>query len=128
MSERRALILANGDLGDPTSLRPRLQFLSFDIVIAADGGTRHATALGRAVDLVVGDLDSLPEDDRARWSQGGAASFTPAEKTKPTWSWRYSKRRRGAMDVVVVGAVGGRYMTLANVGLMLHPPCKDHST
>ena len=39
MPETRALIFANGDLGDPAILRTRLQPLHFDIVVAADKET-----------------------------------------------------------------------------------------
>ena len=124
MAERRALILANGDLGDPNLLRRRLQPLAFDLVIAADGGTRHAAAVGRTVDLVVGDFDSLPADERARWSERGATfAHHPAEKDETDLELALLEAaRRGATEMVVLGAVGGRLdMTLANVGLLLHP-------
>jgi thiamine pyrophosphokinase len=55
---KRIVIFANGDLPDLEKARALLRDDEF--IIAADGGTRHALALGRTPNLIVGDLDSLP--------------------------------------------------------------------
>jgi thiamine pyrophosphokinase len=41
-----------------------------DVVIAADSGFRHAAALGREVDVLVGDLDSIAPADLQRAEDG----------------------------------------------------------
>jgi thiamine pyrophosphokinase len=53
---RLALVLAGGRLEVTPRVLGRVRDAS--IVIAADGGARHADAIGRRIDLWVGDFDS----------------------------------------------------------------------
>src|SRR5215471_5792866 len=55
----RALIVAGGEL--TLSDRVRAAASAADVVIAADSGLRGASALGRKVDVLIGDLDSLTD-------------------------------------------------------------------
>ena len=124
MPETRALIFANGDLGDPAILRTRLQPLHFDIVVAADGGARHAAAVDLTVDRVVGDFDSLPLPARDDLAQRGAILLqSPIGKDETDLELALlDARQAGAKHAVVLAAAGGRLdMTLANVGLLMHP-------
>ena len=124
MPETRVLIFANGDLGDQAILRRRLQSHPFDIVVAADGGARHAAAVGLTVDRVVGDFDSLPlpaRDDLAR--RGATLLQSPTGKDEIDLELALLEAlHAGARQAVVLAATGGRLdMTLANVGLLMHP-------
>src|SRR5258708_30199321 len=56
MGDDAALVFAGGDR-PPGAVTARLPAAA--LVIAADSGLDHAAALGRAVDLVVGDPDSV---------------------------------------------------------------------
>ena len=119
-----ALILADGDA--PT--RPQLDASwpgwsdGVDLVIAADGGARHAAGLEVAIDLWVGDGDSLGEAGLAAL----AASGVPIERSRPdkdetdTELAVRAALARGADRLVIVGALGGRRIdhALANVGLL----------
>lgn len=76
-----------------------------DLVIAADGGGRHAAALGVDVDTWVGDFDSsdgltlnAPREVHPR-----AKDETDAELAV------LIARERGATDLVFLGAFGGRF-------------------
>ena len=102
-----ALILAGGDL----TVTPRVLERSrgATLVVAADGGARHAAALGLTVDLWVGDFDSSPRDLQR------ALAGTPRE-THPTDKNRVDSelaletaRARGAGEALILGAFGGRF-------------------
>ncbi|MFC4453277.1 thiamine diphosphokinase [Deinococcus sonorensis] len=76
-----------------------------DLVIAADGGARHATTLGVPVDLWVGDFDSsdgltldVPRDVHPR-----AKDSTDAELAIRL------ARERGSTSLAILGAFGGRF-------------------
>ena len=119
-----ALILADGDA--PT--RPQLDASwpgwsdGVDLVIAADGGARHAAGLGVGIDLWVGDGDSLGEAGLAAL----AAAGVPIERARPDKDQTDTELAiraalaRGADHLVIVGALGGRRIdhALANVGLL----------
>jgi len=53
----RIVIFANGVLNQPKKLRARLR--PTDRIFCADGGTRHALALGLTPEAIIGDFDSL---------------------------------------------------------------------
>jgi hypothetical protein len=60
----RALILAGGDRPDPALLDAHWPgWRSVSLVVAADGGARHAAPLGLPLHQVVGDFDSLSASD-----------------------------------------------------------------
>lgn len=120
----RALVLANGLLGDVVQARDRVLRWEAPLVIAADGGYRHAAALGLKVDVVIGDLDSLDGDLRATLEASGThVEAAPAEKdeTDLELALLYAVRQ-GANPIAVLGALGGRLdMTLSNMLLLTHP-------
>jgi thiamine pyrophosphokinase len=53
----RIIIFANGEL--PNLEKARALLREDDFIIAADGGTRHALALGRFPNIIIGDMDSF---------------------------------------------------------------------
>jgi thiamine pyrophosphokinase len=118
----RAVIFANGELPDPQGARDFLQ--TCDIVIAADGGTLHALALDVFPDVVVGDLDSLPLDQRRHLEASGCRIISfPARKdeTDLELALHYATAE-GATEIVVLAALGGRLdQTIANVMLLTMP-------
>ena len=124
MDERLALILANGEIGDLPVLRARLAERSPDIVIAADGGARHASLLRLHLDALIGDFDSISPEDTTRLASSGAELVRrPPDKDETDLELALLHAfERGADQVIVVGVAGGRIeMTIANVLLLLHP-------
>lgn len=124
MSDTTALVIANGDLAEPEDIRKRLAGLAPRWIIAADGGSRHARTLGLHVDVLIGDLDSVDPAQVAYLRADGAQVVThPPDKDATDLELALLQARQlGAMDIVILGAVGSRLdMTLASVMLLLHP-------
>ena len=76
----RIVIFANGVIAQPEEFVAR-QVRSDDLIVAADGGTRHVLAAGLTPHHVIGDLDSFPTDLRARLAAQGT-TFHPHPPAK----------------------------------------------
>ena len=122
MHNSRAVIFANGFIPDPGPARRLIR--PGDALIAADGGTRNARALGLLPTVVIGDLDSLLPEDRLQLEAAGSRLLEyPREKdeTDLELALRYAVEQ-GFHTVVVVGALGGRLdQTLGNLALLTAP-------
>jgi thiamine pyrophosphokinase len=120
-----AIVFAGGD--PPT--RPAVQDLPAPaLVLAADSGLDHAHALGIAVDVVVGDLDSVDPDVLEVARQAGAiVERHPAAKDATDLELALlAARDRGAAEILVVGGHGGRLdHFLANALLLAAPVFAD---
>jgi thiamine pyrophosphokinase len=119
---KRAIIFANGPLPDLEAARRALA--PGDRLIAADGGLRHLRALGLTPHLLIGDLDSVSAEDAAAVRAAGAR-VEPHPARKDETDLELALRRacaEGAQDVLIFGALGGRWdQTLANLLLLAHP-------
>jgi len=123
----QAIVLADGDIGTRMDLDAAWPgWLEADaIVIAADGGARHAAALGLDLDRWVGDGDSLGEDgvDRLR-AAGIPVHLAAAEKDESDTELAVrAALEAGADRIVILGALGGPRVdhALANIGLLAMP-------
>lgn len=119
---RRVVIFANGSLPDRERARQRLR--PDDILIGADGGTRHLLEMGLWPHAVVGDLDSLPSSlvDALR-RRGVPVHAYPREKdeTDLELALRHALEY-GPQAIRVLGALGERLdQTLANLALLTAP-------
>ena len=118
----KAAILANGELRYPHQVRALAA--QAGLLVAADGGSRHARAVGLRPDLIVGDLDSLTALEREGWVQAGVELIHhPAEKDETDLELALIEAvKRGATEIVVLTALGGRTdQLLANVLLLALP-------
>jgi thiamine pyrophosphokinase len=123
----QALILADGDVAS----RDRIDaswpgWLGDDVVvIAADGGARHAVGLGVAIDRWVGDGDSLGEAGIGELEAAGVrVERHPVEKdASDTELALEAATAAGADTITIVGALGGARIDhgLANLGLLSLP-------
>jgi thiamine pyrophosphokinase len=114
--------------GDPPGATAVADLPTERFVIAADSGLDHATALGIAVDLVVGDLDSVaPATLAAAEAAGAVVERHPADKDQTDGELALDAAvRRGAARVIVVGGLGGRIdHLLANVAAWSAPAWSD---
>ena len=121
-----ALVFAGGD---PLPIDVAARLPGDDaLVVAADSGLEHALALGRHVDLVVGDLDSANPDAVAAAERAGAVVEThPVDKDQTDLELAlHAARAGGAGRVIVVGGYGGRLdHFLANALLLASPSFAD---
>lgn len=118
---QRTLILTNGDILDSSTLKKRIETWSPDQVIAADGGSRHASTLGLAIDLLVGDLDSIePAQRETLQKQGTQFEHFKSEKDETDLELALLRAvAQGATEIAVIGIVGDRLdMILANIHLL----------
>ena len=119
----RALVFANGEVGDLGQVGEG-HVGPADLVVCADGGTRHALALGLRPHVVIGDLDSLLPDTRDPLEAAGTEFLvypTSKDETDLELALLYAAER-GATQVIVLGARGGRVdHELGNYLLLAHP-------
>lgn len=103
-SRERFAILLGGDL----TVTPRLaRQIAGARVIAADSGMRHAAALGVTPELWVGDFDSVEDGLRADHAEVPVEVF-PRDKDLTDGEIAIeAARRRGARELLLVGAFGG---------------------
>jgi len=115
----RIVIFANGLMPDLESIRSLLR--EDDFLIGADGGARHIMALGLMPHFVIGDLDSLTEDDMYELGSADVrVDQYPANKdeTDLELAIQYALQLDFS-SIVVVAALGGRMdQTLGNISLL----------
>jgi len=116
---QRILIFANGDLPDPD--KARLLLRTDDYVICADGGTRHALALGIQPDLIVGDMDSADKEQLQRLQKAEVSiELFPHDKNET--DLELAIHRAVALkpkQIIILAALGGRLdQTLGNISLL----------
>lgn len=122
-----ALVLADGSSGPVEALDAAWPGWSdgIDWVVAADGGARHAAALGRPLDLWVGDGDSLGEDGIADLAAAGIPIRRLAvdKDESDTELALLAAIEAGARWITILGALGGARFDhgLANVWLLADP-------
>lgn len=98
-----------------------------DRVVCADSGVTLALALDLDIDLVVGDLDSVPADDlRSALDAGADVHRHPPEKDRTDLELALQVAAQDAERVVVVGGAGGRLdHALANVAALASDALAD---
>ncbi len=133
----RIVIIANGD--PPTQDEVARWLEGGAMLICADGGARTALALGLAPAHVIGDFDSLDEDDLRELERRGAQLHRyPARKDETDLELALLFAAQPAhtgpsgegIEIVVLGARGGRLdHELANMLLLAMPAlrCVDVS-
>ena len=124
---RGAIVLADGevparellDLAWPGWLH------GIELVVAADGGARHAATLRLPIDRWVGDGDSIDPELLVRLeAEGVDVQRVPAEKDETDAELALRLAVDAGVDrVVVLGGLGGPRLdhALANLGLLEHP-------
>ena len=119
MFQKRIIIFANGELPDKEKARALLR--EDDFIIAADGGTRHALALGRTPNILIGDLDSVTGEERGKMKESNVEVFQfPADKNETDLELAIQHALTlNPQEIIIIGALGGRLdQTLGNIALI----------
>ena len=116
---QRIIIFANGEIPNFEHARSLLQ--SDDYIICADGGTRHALALGLKPHLVIGDMDSI---DKEQWQKlknaGVPIELFPRDKNETDLELALDRAiELEPKALLIIGALGGRLdQTFGNTALL----------
>ena len=118
-SHTNQVIVLSG--GEPIAINRDFDLPDDAYVIAADSGLHHAGTLGLAVDLVVGDMDSVDStvlDDALR--NGSSLQRHPTDKDHTDLELSFEAAlRMGAERILVVGSHTGRLdHLLGSMGLL----------
>ncbi len=119
---QRIIIFANGELPDLTKARALLR--PGDVIICADGGTRHALSLNVRPDLIIGDLDSADQEAIRKFREEGVEiDVHPRDKNETDLELAINRAiGMGPQAIVIIAALGGRLdQTLANITLLTDP-------
>ncbi len=123
----RILIFANGHLPDLDAARAIVH--ADDFILAADGGTHNALALGYTPNLIIGDLDSISDEERGKLALSSVEGMKEAgvqviqfPRDKNETDLELAIQHAAEMQpeqIVIVGALGGRLdQTLGNIALL----------
>lgn len=118
----RAIIFANTELHDLDATKRLIQ--PSDVLIAADGGARNCLALGLTPSVVIGDFDSLSEQEQSQLESAGAQLIRHSARKDETdleLALLHAKSLE-ADEVIVLAGLGARWdQSLANLLLPAHP-------
>jgi len=124
----KSIIFANGEFCQTVN---ELNTAKDDLVIAADGGSRHCQTLGIIPDLLIGDLDSTSKDLIQEWKNAGVLVIRhPAQKDQTDLELALlHAQAEGVSEIIVYGAVGRRLdMAFGNLLLLAHPELTSQIT
>jgi thiamine pyrophosphokinase len=118
----RIVIFANGEIFDIELVRRLVQ--PADLILCADGGSHHALALGLRPDMIIGDLDSIDNDDRAKIQAAGIPVHEYShdkDETDLELTIQYAVEHEPSA-IVIIGALGRRLdHTIGNIALLSSP-------
>jgi thiamine pyrophosphokinase len=111
-----AVIVANGDY--PTHPEPLRALEAASYVACCDGGADAYIARGGVPDVIVGDGDSLSEENRRRYAD--RLHYVPDQETNDQTKAVRHLLESGRRRITIVGATGKREdHTIGNVSLLI---------
>ncbi|MBR5967130.1 MAG: thiamine diphosphokinase [Lachnospiraceae bacterium] len=110
---KRCVIIGGAGIASPAHIKRYLR--DDDFLIYCDCGLRHAEALGREPDLIVGDFDSYENPHSAI-----PTIVLPHEKDDTDTAYAVKEgMRRGFDEFLLIGAIGERFdHSLGNIQLL----------
>lgn len=115
LADKRVVILADGTF--PVHKEPLRYLREAEYIVCCDGAAGALVGAGLEPALIIGDMDSLPEDIAVRFADR-LVRDDDVERNDLTkaveWCWRH-----GSSSVIIVGATGKREdHTLGNISLL----------
>lgn len=111
-----AVILANGDY--PSAPLPLQILEEAPYVVCCDGGANEYIAKGHLPDVIIGDGDSLSEENRIKYAS--LIHFNPDQETNDQTKAVKYLLSLGKRRIAIVGATGKREdHTLGNISLLM---------
>ena len=102
---KKFALLLNGDLTVTDRLRAQI---GDAVIVAVDGGMRHAQRLNVSPACWIGDFDSVDEELRDQWRDVPCQSYrADKDKTDGELAIDYCLEN-GAREIVLVGGLGGQ--------------------
>lgn len=115
----KGLIISGGNISDYKLLEELS--LNVDFILCADGGIRHAIAIGRNPDAVIGDFDSTRDEDLEYLKESSIPIIKyPVEKDETDTELAIDYLiKKGYKDITLTGVTGSRMdHSLANIYLL----------
>jgi thiamine pyrophosphokinase len=122
----RVVVVANGTVEDRPMYHEVIR--GADLIICADGGANGAMRFGWSPQVIVGDMDSVAPDVLLELERAGCevVRHSPRKDETDLELALTEAVSRGAAEIVVLGATGGRIdHTVANMMLLSLPELAD---
>ena len=116
MKKIDAVILANGDY--PSASIPLKVLGGAPYVVCCDGGANEYIAQGHLPDVIIGDGDSLSEENRMKYAS--LIQYNPDQETNDQTKAVQFLLAQGKKHIAIVGATGKREdHTIGNISLLM---------
>lgn len=116
LTDIEAVILANGDY--PSASLPLQILEEASYIVCCDGGANEYIAKGHLPDVIIGDGDSLSEENRLKYAS--LLHYNPDQETNDQTKAIQFLLGQGKRRIAIVGATGKREdHTIGNISLLM---------
>ncbi|PID63328.1 MAG: thiamine diphosphokinase [Ignavibacteriae bacterium] len=116
---KKALIIANGDVPEKNKIE-YLQRIGYRKIICADGGANSARKLNIIPDAIIGDLDSISEENKKYFiDKTKIIHYARQDDTDVEKSIKYLIKKK-YKKIILLGATGNRLdHTFCNIAIVM---------
>ena len=120
---KTACLVLNGQLDDYDYIREVMNYNTYELIIAVDGGANHLYRLGIMPNYILGDLDSIEDDIREYYEASDVVfkKFPTKKDETDTELAVWLVEEVGLLGIDIYAALGGRIdHELANIQLLYY--------
>ena len=120
---KTACLVLNGQLEDYDYIRDVMDYNTYELIIAVDGGANHLYRLGIMPNYILGDLDSIDDDIRSYYEASDVVfKKFPTKKDETDAELAvWMVEEEGLLGIDIYAALGGRIdHELANIQLLYY--------